>query len=104
MNVQKNFPIIETTYENIEMMRPLSKYCGVLYCNPNLKSISEKDEKFIAKFKTACKKIPVEFSSQLPTQEQIQTFPTGENARLFVIIDDFMSLAFSSEFVVIFNN
>ena len=71
---------------NISQMRPDANYVTILYCNPNLKSLSAKDKKFTEEFQAACKDIPVEFLPDLPTTEKLTSLRTNENARAFIVI------------------
>ena len=68
-------------------MRPGIKYKAVLYCNPNLKSVSSKDKKFTEDFQKACGSIAVEFLSEIPTIEKLTSLPTEKEWRAMVIID-----------------
>ena len=77
-------------FSNLAMMRPYSTYQLILYCNPNLKSLSAKDKEFTDEFERACKDIKVEFSSSLPTIEKINSIDTEPSKRVFIILDDFM--------------
>ena len=80
-------------------MRPGKNYTSILYCNPNLKSLSAKDQKFTEEFQKACKDIPCEFLSELPTTEKMTSLETNENQRGFIIIDDFQESSFKSKSV-----
>ncbi len=81
---------IKRMFSNIKTVRPFSTYKLILYCNPNLKSLSAKDKEFTNEFETACQDIAVEFSSDLPTIEKINSFNTDPQNRIFVVLDDFM--------------
>ena len=80
-------------------MRPGKNYTSVLYCNPNLKSLIPKDQKFTEEFQKACKDIPCEFLSDLPTTEKMTSLQTNENQRGFIVIDDFQESSFKSKSV-----
>ena len=82
---------------NISQMRPNANYISVLYCNPNLKSLSAKDKKFTDELKHACGEIPIQFLSDLPTTEKMMSLKTGEDARSFIIIDDFQESSLKSK-------
>ena len=84
---------------NIKQMRPGANYKSIVYCNPNLKSLSAKDKKFTEEFQSACKDIPAEFLPDLPTTEKLTSLQTNENARAFIIIDDFQDSSFKSKTV-----
>ena len=71
-------------------MRPFSSYQLVLYCNPNLESLSAKDKEFTNEFEKACNDIEVEFSAEIPSMEKINSLNTEPTKRVFVILDDFM--------------
>ena len=75
---------LKTLCSNLSIMRPNKMYEKILYCNPNLKTLSAKDELFTKDFEKACKNVPVEFSSELPTSEKINSFSTDENSRVFI--------------------
>ena len=72
--------------KNVDVMRPKANYQLVLYCNPNLKSLSGKDKIFTEEFQNACGKIPCQFSSDLPTIEKLTSIPTTEDSRAMIII------------------
>ena len=71
-------------------MRPYSSYELILYCNPNLKSLSAKDKEFTEEFEKACNGVKVEFSHELPTFDKINSINTDPTRRCFVVLDDFM--------------
>ena len=77
-------------------MQPGVKYKTVLYCNPNLKSISPRDKKFIEEFKEACGDTNVEFLSEMPTIEKLTSLQTDQEWRGMVITDDFMDSTYKS--------
>ena len=87
---------VKELLRNVDVMRPGIKYKAVLYCNPNLKSVSSKDKKFTEDFQKACGSIAVEFLSEIPTIEKLTSLPIDEEWRAMVIIDDFMDSSFKS--------
>lgn len=81
---------VKRMFSNLSKMRPFSKYQQILYCNPNLKSLSVKDKEFTKDFESACRGIKVEFSPDIPTLEKLNSFNTEPTQRVFIVIDDFM--------------
>ena len=77
-------------------MRTGVKYKTFLYCNPNLKSISPRDKKFIEESKEACGDTNVEFLSEMPTVEKLTSLQTNKEWRGMVITDDFMDSTYKS--------
>ena len=76
-------------------MRPDHNYLKVLYCCSNFRSLNSKDHKFADEIVEACKDVPVEFSSEIPSLQNLEALPSSKDAKCLIILGNYSQIMFN---------
>ena len=80
---------VKEVLRELKKMRPMQCYLKVLYACANFHNLNAKDHRFADEIAQVCGNVPVEFTSNLPTLEELQSLPTSDKAKLLLVLDDF---------------